>query len=192
MLGWFASADRSSAIEEKSPTPSQPVKQIRSAGDMHVVRTERRRHNSESPFKRLWFRDRVVDGYFFKAGPNFLEHLVALDLFDILDGGDPSQAVRKLGFVLPEQVYEEGDLGNEDVRLLGVGAGCDICGGRAGVGLLFETRKEACVRSRLNAKFLGQPHITEPCGRAGGGDVDRDKVPSWGDQDSLRDPREVQ
>ena len=72
---------------------------------MHICkRTERRRHDGDTPFQRCWLRNSVADSYFFKAGPNLLEKLDALGHVDIPDGDDPRQTFRKLGLVLPVQV----------------------------------------------------------------------------------------
>ena len=49
----------------------------------------------------------------FKARPNTLKHLVALDFVDIPNGSDPRQTLRELRFVLLEQVHEARDLGDE-------------------------------------------------------------------------------
>ena len=59
--------------------------------------------------------------------------------------------------------------------------------GRARVWLFLEARSEACV-GRLRP--VAQPDVTEPCGRVGGGDADRDEVTLLGDQDNLREGAE--
>ena len=97
-------------IDEKSPTSSQPVKQISLTGDMQVVRSER---SSAVGSATAW--SMVIT----KERPNFLKHLVALDFVDIPDGSDPRQTLRELGFVFLEQVHGARDPNNEHARSSG-------------------------------------------------------------------------